>query len=845
MTDAFMDWPGKSNAAGGQHPALWHMLDVVAVAVELWPRWPLCDVPEPVRNALWLLIALHDLGKISEAFRLQIEAGRVPPVNCRHWQLSFRLLRDQDALLARLCGGTKTVRRILSAATAGHHGVPVGVLAGAEHGRQGRAIGSAARMAAGEIIAALADLFAPVSLDGVSEAEARRMSWLLAGLAVEADWIGSNADWFPFQPPGGDLAGYWSGARARAARAVAAAGLALSRPASPAPEELAGAALRPMQLAVAGAPLPDGPMLAVLEDATGAGKTEAALILASRMMQAGKAHGIYFALPSMASSEAMFSRMRRQIACLFSGRPSLALAHGRRTLSAAFADVRGNWMPSGEEVVAEDACAPWLADDRRLSLLAEIGVGTIDQALMAVLPTRFHTLRMAALAGQVLIVDEAHDYDPYMETELRALLEFHALFGGSAILMTATLPVGMRAGYVAAWQAGRARAGAASQDLAQLPDAYPALTLIGTRSASRPVDPVPQTCRRVEVVRLDRIAAAVDVLVDGARAGAACVWVRNSVDDALAAVAALREAGVAAELLHARFAMVDRQRIEARMMARFGREGTDRAGPVLVATQVVQASLDLDFDLMVSDLAPMGDLIQRIGRLWRHPRGVRPVPGPRLHLLSPDPARVEGPRWLFDLQPSGGWVYPADVLWRTARALLRDGEIRAPERLRALIAEAHEGTDPVPEPLRQAERERLGGDLAMAAQARLNTLSPAEEYGAAQGYFDDRKFPTRLGQEQVVLLLMCRTGGRLVPWAGADTRGRAEALSEVQMSRRLYARTTLEAAQSAPDIAALRADWKDWERAVRKIAVVEADGTIAGGLSYDPGRGLSVTPTPA
>ncbi|MGQ3671195.1 CRISPR-associated helicase Cas3' [Xanthobacter sp. TB0136] len=832
------DWPGKSDAHGSRHPALWHMLDVAAVALELWPHGPLRDQPEPVRNALLFLIALHDLGKVSRTFRQQIEARRVPPDNGRHWQLTYRHLRDQDALLAQLCGGSQAVRKALYGAVAGHHGDPVGVLEAQALRRQGACIGADAQAAAIWVIETLAAHFAPLSLDGLTEDAALRLSWLLSGLTVEADWIGSNTAWFPFSPSIDDLADYWSIARKQAASAVQQAGLSLARPAILHAEELAGGVLRPMQQMVADIALPQGPMLALIEDATGAGKTEAALILASRMMQAGKGRGIYFALPSMASSEAMFIRMRAQMSRLFEGRPSLALAHGRRGLSDAFAEVRGNWNRSGEEIFAEDACAPWLADDRRLSLLAEIGVGTIDQALMSILPTRFHTLRQAALAGQVLIVDEAHDYDPYMERELRALLEFHGAFGGSAILMTATLPQSMRAGYVAAWQEGRRRAGAPCAMDVTLPSAYPALTLLGQTGEARAVDPVPQTCRRIEIVRLGQIEAAVQLLAEGVQAGAACVWVRNAVDDAHAAVEALHSAGIPAQLLHARFAMTDRQRIEQQMMARFGTNGQGRAGPVLVATQVVQASLDLDFDLMVSDLAPMGDLIQRAGRLWRHADRSRPVPGPRLHLLTPDPDMVTSARWVFDLQPSGGWIYPSDVLWRTARALLREAAILAPENLRALIAEVYEGHLPVPEVLERAELEHIGKEQAQVSQARFNVLNVAEGYGQSSQSFDDRRFPTRLGEEQVVLVLMRHVDGQLGFWAQADTDFRAAALSEVQMSRRLYERTGLEAAQTQPDIARLRASWQDWEREVRKIAVVEEDGTIVEGLRYEADRGL-------
>lgn len=825
-------WPGKSAADGSRHPAVFHMLDVGAVAVELWSNSALAHLPKEHRDALLLMVTLHDLGKISAVFRRQIDRNEPPPPYCRHWELSEVLMDRLDTTLAGLLGGTPTVRKSLRQAVAGHHGQPVERLSGHRQLPRLQAIGAEALADAEAVLHLIAPMFASASLSGVDEHGARRLSWLLSGLVTEADWIGSNSEWFPFADPGQTVSDYWPLAQSRAKRAVREAGLGLSRPRATNAARLVSGALRPMQAAVTEVVLPDGPMLALIEDATGSGKTEAALILAQRMLEKGKGRGIFFALPSMASSDAMFTRMRGPLGHIFEGQPSLALAHGRRKLNAEFSALSGRWYASEEEFDTGEACAPWIADDRRLSLLAEIGVGTVDQALMSILPTRFHTLRMAALATRILIIDEAHDYDPYMETELKALLRFHAMFGGSAIVMTATLPTRMRDGYANAFLSERG-----GGEVSNLPHSYPALSVIGDSVSAGPVAPVPETCRRVEVVRLAAMEDAVALISEGAAAGAACLWVRNAVDDAVAAVEALRVAGVEADLLHARFAMGDRASIEAEMMRRFGRDGQGREGRVLVATQIVQASLDLDFDLMVSDLAPMGDLIQRAGRLWRHARDPRPVPGPRLHLLAPDPDRVETPRWIFETQPTGGWVYPSDVLWRSARTLLREGGIEAPGRLRDLIAEAYGDTE-IPEPLRQAGMEREGKGMAEAAQARLNVLDPTKQYGSSESYFDDRKFPTRLGQDQVVLILMRREGGALRPWIADEVPFRAQALSEVQISRRHYEMSGLEAEQVRPEIAALRAGWKDWELGVRKIALVEADGSIAGGLRYDVTRGL-------
>lgn len=831
---ALGDWPGKRDDQDRYHPAAWHMLDVAATAELLVASGPLRRLPQRWQSAIVFLIALHDCGKISQAFYTQIKTRRPPPEHCRHWQLSLQMMLRLDEVLAGILGGEEVQREVLYAAVAGHHGSPPVRDMGKIDRKQLKQIGEAAMVAGQCWMELLAPFFADASLEGMGEDDARRLSWLVSGTTVQADWIGSNSDWFPFTGVEPSVAEYWQIAREQAKVAVEKAGLLQSPPADISPQDLVGSDLRPMQAAVADVALPDGPCLAIIEDATGAGKTEAALILAHRMISAGNAGGLFFALPTMATSEAMFSRMRPMLRRLFQGEPSLALVHGKRALSENFSEVRGAQGGDPEDA----ACAAWIADDRRLSLLAEIGVGTIDQALMEILPTRFNTLRMAALAGRVLIIDEAHSYDPYMEVELQALLRFHAAFGGSAIIMTATLPKAMRAGYVQAYQRGL---GAGLP--VELPDAYPALTIIGAHSSTRAVAAYPATCRRVEITRLPDPTSALKLLKTASEQGAACLWVRNAVDDAIAAVTALRAEGIDAELLHARFAMCDRIEIEARVLGRFGKQGVGREGRVLVATQVVESSLDLDFDLMVSDLAPIGALIQRVGRLWRHidlrPVEHRPVRGPTLHILMPDPSEVTEPRWLHHVLEAGAWVYPQDVQWRTARALVEAGEIVAPGGLRDLIEAVH-GNDPapVPEALTRSDEDTRGLQLAQAGLAQQNILKLPQGFAAVENVFPDATFPTRLGEKQMTLILTRRGPAGLLPWAEDPLPLRAQALSEVQMSFKKFKNIGLETAQGEAEILAFTQGWNDWERATRAVAVVGEDGTICENLNYDRISGL-------
>lgn len=822
-----LDWPGKSSIERGvpSHPAVYHMLDVAAVAERLIEPF---DVDRRLREAMVLLIALHDLGKISESFRRMLEDGTHQTF--RHWELTEVLLFETDPHLGARLGGDPWVRQTLYAAVAGHHGRPSkrqlgGLLYKGKRPRDYRlaleAIGTA-RVDAAATVEAFCTLWPDAALGALTEDQAAALSWWLPGLCTAADWIGSNIRWFEPEVAHVDLAEYLDRARIIAQRAVACAGLAGAETRG---TRLFDFALRPMQTACVDVALTEGPMLAVIEDETGAGKTEAALLLAQRMLLAGKGRGLFVALPTMATADAMFRRAAKVMGRLFGNRTTLTLAHGRAGLSVEFQDIVGAQVRSEDDVT----CTDWLAESRRRALLADVGVGTVDQALLSVLPVRFQTLRHFGLSSKILIVDEVHELgEPYIGSELEALLRMHRAAGGSAILLTATLPMAQRMRLLSVY-------GGMSDCRA-----YPALTVAGGAA----VTDLPQAIGPKGAIRVERLALAddaVEVLAGNAGQGAACVWVRNAVDDAIAAVAALRERGIEAQLLHARFALCDRKRIETEIVARAGKDGHGRAGFVVVGTQVLESSLDLDFDVMVSDLAPMAALIQRAGRLWRHmdlrPASSRPVPAPVLRVLSPDPDAVTDERWLHDVLDRGAYVYSAADQWRTARVLFDTASIEAPSGLRALIEAVH-GIDvlPVPKALQEAEASAEGKGAASRGHAAQNIVDLAAGYRMGGQANDDAKYPTRLGEEQRVLVLARVENGVLRPWATADRD--AWALSEVSARKsRLDALPLPD--QSAHDILAITQDWPDWKRAAVLLCPVAEDGTICEGLQYDAEIGLS------
>jgi CRISPR-associated endonuclease/helicase Cas3 len=697
----------------------------------------------------------------------------------------------------------------------------------------------------------------------------------VAGLFVLADWIGSAEIWFPYAAPlEGDetFERYWRLAQRAAVRAVDDAGV------SPADVEgFAGMSKlfpdirtpSPMQGFAEGVPLPDGPSLIVIEDVTGSGKTEAALTLAHRLMALSRANGLYVALPTEATANAMYARLGSSFRRLFKkeATPSLVLAHGRRALHEGFqasvvdaasrAQARnGPRGGDGDERPSSAECADWIADDRRKAFLADIGAGTIDQALLAILPVKHQSLRLWGLADKVLIVDEAHAYDAYMTRELETLLEFHAALGGSAVILSATLPKVTRRRLVAAFRKGTS-AGRDADPVLNVTN-YPLVTSVGPTS----LDEVPQPIRDglarfVTATRVDELDSALARVVSAAKAGARVAFVRNSVDEAMAACDWLRDAEVEPLLFHARFTMIDRQRIEAEVMRRFGRKRDPGSpqGHVLVATQVIEQSLDLDFDLMVTDLAPIDLIIQRAGRLWRHARNERPVGGPELIVLSGEPVEAPDKDWASHVLGRGAYVYPDHALLsRSARALFRAGGIATPEGVRALVEAVYDeaNCEDAPPALLPGELRAQGRTSAASSIAQTNVLLLRPQGGRAQvgyradaGSWDaDVRTPTRLSSDSMRVRLGKLIGGGVRPWAEADPPWRAWALSEVALRVGRIAAEDVSDPLIAAAIEGAKLRWPVAERAVPLIALREENGLWTAWCRNSSGEAVHVRYSP-
>jgi CRISPR-associated endonuclease/helicase Cas3 len=701
------------------HPVLCHLIDVGQVARQLWdcvfrPRirsWVRARLGLADEDATgsWLAFwaASHDIGKLSPCFQ------------CRGAQTSS--LRQQLANAGfDFPGGerphgdisTQVLARELESAGRGWPAVPskvalnVAVAVGGHHGffpinwdgicaPLGNTCWVGSRR---EMLAKLAQLFGLTNIAPPCPALADDQSiWMyLAGLTSVADWIGSNQEFF--RPVGNStvfdgsfsVEDYFRKAEGQAADALEKLGW-LGRADTTTPitfGELFSFIKEPRPLQTAVADSVAGmtePSLLIVEAPMGEGKTEAAWYAAACWDRRG-GQGSYVALPTMATSNQMFDRVQAFLERNV-GKSDLQLLHGKAALNDRFAALKYRaaiYDPDGNTsgVVAEG----WFAANKKHGLLAPYGVGTIDQALLAVLQTKHVFVRLFGLAGKCVILDEVHAYDAYMTTLMERLLRWLAALGCPVVLLSATLPREKRL------QLMRAYSG---NDLPK-PDAvpYPRVTNVpvGSSAQVRHVDADPARARTVGLGWLERGPLVAKLRQSLANGGCAAV-IRNTVGLAQETYWQLRDAlrgdGITVELFHARFPFGRRMEIESTVLQRFGKNGepAGRDKRVLVATQVVEQSLDLDFDLMVSDLAPVDLVLQRAGRLHRHERGVRPegVNEPRLWLI--EPAIKDG---LPDFGRSE-YVYARFVLLRTLLAVraIEPSAIELPGHLETLVEQVY------------------------------------------------------------------------------------------------------------------------------------------------------------
>ncbi len=670
-------WAKKFNQDGNMLwlPLTAHLTDTVFVVKKLWNCWLSDGVKQAISEGLSkedcaeqlivFLAAIHDLGKATPVF----ESKQARPL-CRELdeQIAEKLLaaglpirpyrdfpdanKTPHALATEVLLEHAGCNRNVAAILGSHHGKPpelsgidrcgLGTYGFNYHlEKEGKDAWTAVQR---ELLSFALDLAGFSCLEEIPKPNMAAQV-LLSGLIVMADWIASNESYFPYIRPA-EAPRQCLNMKTRDKSAWEQ--LSLPKPwnagnvwmSKDLYRERFAFTPRVLQEAVAQtAAAVNEPGILVLEAPMGAGKTEAALVCAEIFANKAKRTGIFFALPTQATSNGIFPRILEWIKNLeLDEKCSIKLAHGKAQFNEEYEALKhfGGSVNVGEDQEEEGAVVHEWFDGQKKSLLADMVVGTIDQLLLAALKQKHVMLRHLGLADKVVIIDECHAYDAYMGQYLNRALNWLGAYRVPVIVLSATLPAQKRQAVIDAYLNKNSAPkpqndplGRNVSALAQLPEwvksrAYPQLTYTdGGEVKQKAVSPgdAPKEVR-IDFITEDSIADKLDELLSGG--GCAGVIV-NTVKRAQELTKTLRARfdDETVRLLHSRFLAPDRAEKEQLLLGELGKPSKVKHRPsklIVVGTQVLEQSLDIDFDVLLSDLCPMDLLLQRIGRLHRHER---------------------------------------------------------------------------------------------------------------------------------------------------------------------------------------------------------------------------------
>ncbi|MBA4084671.1 MAG: CRISPR-associated helicase/endonuclease Cas3 [Kytococcus sp.] len=848
-------WGKTEREEGAWLPLVQHLEDTCLVAGHLWDTW----LPRIVRDrasaavggdvrlarslVTWLA-GVHDVGKATPAFATQVydvgnldhvvdaskEAGLDVPHLARSQRKSFHHTVTGQAILEHWLSQTQgfSPRRAavqVAGVVGAHHGVPLSSTArnaGNTEFRSARSAvfgGPAWRAAQVEILetmSARADVLpalAVVGRDGLP----LTVQMDLTAIVIVADWLASDSKRFPYDLSASDDE-RWQ--RGRASLDLAAPWEPLSGLDDPQQlmearfPHLMGRPVNAVQRAAFKvAEEVNVPPLLVIEAPMGHGKTEAALLAAEKLAERFGAGGVFFGLPTMATSDGMFGRVLTWLEHGVPGtRPSVHLAHSKAILNEQYrgllsSDLSAKGVYDDEDGPGSSPVVNQWTRGRKKGVLASVVVGTIDQVLFAGLQTKHLALRHLALTGKVVVVDEVHAADDYMRAYLCRVLEWLGRYGTPVVLMSATLPSSQRQQLVDAYVLGR---GGEPADVTA-DTGYPRITSVAAGVTTTTV-PSAGDPHRVEVRFVDHDVTAiarrvVEEIDEGGCAAAIVNTVRRAQELYAELVGVLPEDEVV--LVHSRFIGPHRMAKEKQLRDALGPTSQGRQRPrrlVVVGTQVLEQSLDVDFDVMVTDIAPIDLVLQRAGRLHRHqrppearPAGLRSA---RLFVagcgIRPDLEEMP------QLDASAVAVYRTHKLLRATEMLIRaagEGGLRLPHDIPRMVEAAYDDSRPAPHAWHTEWVKSAAADakrrVASVAAAASFQLPPVHQQGSMVNLLpamvaesDDLE---RTGRAQVrdtedsleVILAIRDDDGLIRVPPGVDCGGRAVPLVLGERDRRV------------------------------------------------------------
>ncbi len=729
-----------------------HMLNVGCVAQCLADMNPgLLKLFKLRSSEVGALAALHDIGKISPGFQRK----------CRDWlaENDLATIEKNGLWVTEMEGDHGKISHAVIQRFLKNKGVSCGTssylacVLGAHHGRlntpneRGYQPHGAIRESRSGIDWDEEQITAASAIWDVFKADKEYLNfneespayWWLAGLTSIADWIGSDEHYFPADHQKGECID----ARAVACESLASIGLQQ-------PVVKAGLSFfdlfefQPNDMQRKAMSVITAPGVYVIEAPMGMGKTEAALGVAYHLLETGKAKGIYFALPTQATSNRIHLRMENFVKRFSPDSIRTKLIHCNSWL------MTDELTPKIEEKSGRD----WFASAKR-ALIAPFGVGTIDQALLGVVAAKHFFVRRFALAGKVVILDEVHSYDLYTGTLIDTLITTLESLGCTVIVLSATLTNQRRDQLLSS-------SGSSEENSSDMP--YPLISGRKNGFSTEQVAATPLESREVHVEFINTEAAS-SKAISLAQKGGAVLWICDTVDSAQTMyehLKAKKKSDFELGLLHSRFPFWRREDLETEWMQRLGKDGRNRCGCILVSTQIVEQSVDLDADMIITELAPTDMLLQRMGRLWRHERAWRPNLQPEFFIIEEEKTLSELKTMTASAIKSalGGkaYVYAPYILLRTLDLWSDISEITIPRDVRAFIESTYAGMDDEPPTWTELSNELYG---IISAQQMMAILNSNVWQIALQ---DEEGVQTRINEIPTVMVVLCaeNKGNRFV-----------------------------------------------------------------------------------
>ena len=772
-TSAVVDW----------HPLVAHSADVAA-CLEMLLRHTILetrtahlmgqdDLSEQQVQRLCALAALHDAGKVNRGF--QNRSQQNPPFTDNHITPMVGLLKgDKNPRKLRVALPLKAMFSWYNhnwqltcswlQTTWSHHGSPVSISSPKNERWDDQALSDLKKV--GE----WAQQWYPAAFEKNADSfDSPHLQHLFNGALTMADWLGSSATFFPYEPGRTEPSYAISEARRRSKDALKRVGLFPNRYANSSLKNiLGGHNPYKVQSRLKDLPTSAKGTITVLESATGSGKTEAAIGRFVHLLKKGLVDSMYFAVPTRAAAKQLFDRVVRARDAIF-GRdyPPVHLAvPGYLKVDHTEGERKGMYdvrWPGDIDRLG------WAAEQSKQYTTSPIAVGTVDQVLLSGLRTKYAHARMAGLARSFLVVDEVHASSAYMTELLHKVVQRHWAIGGHALLMSATLGAHARSHYTGGPELSLEES--KNQD-------YPLITHVNGNEPIQQVNAEAQSGANKEVSidfepLMDSPKDITQIAEQAASKGVSVLIIRNTVSSCrvlfnnISPSHSLTVKGIAAPH-HSRYAAEDRELLDNKIESVYGKKGVKRQGVITVATQTVEQSLDIDADLLIADLCPMDVLLQRIGRLHRHDRkdddgqSLRPegYQHAKCVVLTPEErdmtANIRDSGQAYpNPGPGLGSVYnDLRIIEATWRALESRSSISIPRDNRVLVEESvHpeiiQAVTNSSEKWIDHERYVRTDERSDVMEAKNNVLYFNKRFTADTNKFSGKRLPTRLGEPDV------------------------------------------------------------------------------------------------